>query len=236
MRTSVARHLAALRKANRKLDTYYRELPAPPTTPPQGQLFPYPSSFMSLLDNTTSNLHYQSAVDNSLLFRGLSNGRDVCVKYVRRYSKEAHEHCAQLGSAPQLLGFKALPGGWYMVVMDWLGSDKWSRLDEVEITFSDVNALMGKITQLHQSGYGHGDLRPTNILVSKSDPRQRMIIDFDWAGRLGEVCYPMNVNSVDIWRPKGVADEDPLLAEHDMSMLERLLPAHKPCSMFNSDP
>jgi len=111
-----------------------------------------------------------------------------------------------------------------MVVMDWLGSDKWCRLDEIKITRKDVNCLISEISQLHQSGYGHGDLRATNILVSKSDPKRYMIVDFDWAGKLGVVRYPMNVNKIEIWRPDDVVDEALIRAEHDVSMLEYMSP------------
>ena len=51
-----------------------------------------------------------------------------------------------------------------------------------------------------------------------------MIVDFDWAGRLGVVRYPMNVNRVEIWRPDGVVDEDLIQAQHDLSMLEHMSP------------
>jgi len=99
MRSSVARHLAAFRKASGKLGTYYRDLPTPPQTPPQGELFPYPSSFTSLLDNTTlQNFGYVKRVmDDKLLFLGqLLDKRAICIKFVRRYSDEAHTRCFQL--------------------------------------------------------------------------------------------------------------------------------------------
>lgn len=110
-----------------------------------------------------------------------------------------------------------------MVVMGWLDSDKWCRLDEIKITRKHVESLMSNISKLHQSGYGHGDLRVTNIFVSKSDPERHMIVDFDWAGTLGVVHYPMNVNRAEIWRPDGVIDEDLIQAQHDLSMLEQML-------------
>lgn len=179
MHTSLARHLAAFRMAVGKLETYYRDLPTPPPTPPQGKLLPYPSSFTSLLDRTLQNFDYVKRVmDDKLLFLGqMPDNRTICIKFVRRYSDEAHKCCAQLGFAPQLFGFESLPGGWFMVIMDWLGSDKWCPLDEITITQNDVAALKLNITRLHQNSYGHGDLCATNILVSKSDPKRYMIVD-----------------------------------------------------------
>ena len=196
MRCTVARHLAAFRATVYKLATYYRDLPPAPLAPPKGQLFPYPDSFTSLLDNTVQNFNYvRRVIDDKLLFVGQLPGmRTICIKFVRRYSDEAHKLCSQLGFAPQLVGFESLPGGWFMVVMDWLDSDEWSQLEEIEITRQDIDALTSKIILCHQRGYGHGDLRAVNILVSKSAPKRYMIVDFDWAGKLHFTRYPMNVN------------------------------------------
>ena len=149
MRTSLARHLAAFRMAVGKLETYYRDLPTPPPTPLQGELLPYPSSFTSLLDRTLQNFDYVKRVmDDKLLFLGqMPDNRTICIKFVRRYSNEAHKCCAQLGFAPQLFGFESLPGGWFMVIMDWLGSDKWCPLNEITMTQNDVAALKSNITR-----------------------------------------------------------------------------------------
>jgi len=226
MRCTVARHLAAFRATVRKLAAYYDALPPARLSPLEGELPPYPNSFTSLLDNTVQNFDYmRRAIDNKLLFVGrLSDERTVCIKFVRRYSDEAHKCCAQLGFAPQLVGFESLPGGWSMVIMDWLDSDEWSPLDETEITRGDIDTLKSNIILFHQRGYGHGDLRGTNILVSKSGPKHYMIVDFDWAGKLGFVRYPMNVNKVDIWRPDSVTDEALIMADHDVEMLDHLYP------------
>lgn len=97
--------------------------------------------------------------------------------------------------------------------MNWLGSGEWRQLDEITVAREDVDSLISNISQLHQSGYGHGDLRATNVLVSTSDPKRFMVVDFDWAGTLGIVRYPMNVNRLEIWRPDGVVDEALILAE-----------------------
>ena len=54
-------------------------------------------------------------------------------------------------------------------------------------------------------GNVHGDLRNANIIVRgarglapQSDVR---LIDFDWAGRAGEVCYPLTRNAELDWAP-----------------------------------
>ena len=72
---------------------------------------------------------------------------------------------------------------------------------------------------LHQAGYVHGDIRATNIMVKKSGEKGMMLLDFDWAGAIGEIQYPMNVNITDIRRPEGAIDKQLVLAEHDMAMI-----------------
>ncbi|KAI6044470.1 hypothetical protein EDC04DRAFT_2561304, partial [Pisolithus marmoratus] len=44
----------------------------------------------------------------------------ICIKFVKRYSANAHWFCASKGHAPELLMIKKLPGGWYMVIMEAL--------------------------------------------------------------------------------------------------------------------
>jgi hypothetical protein len=50
-----------------------------------------------------------------------------------------------------------------------------------------------------------------------------MLLDFDWAGKIGEAKYPMNVYAgPDLWRPDGVHDGELIKAEHDLQMLNAL--------------
>ena len=46
------------------------------------------------------------------------NTNRICVKFVRRYSREAHEKCAKMGVAPKLRGLDDIGAGWKMVIMD----------------------------------------------------------------------------------------------------------------------
>ncbi|KAI5991102.1 hypothetical protein F5J12DRAFT_897608 [Pisolithus orientalis] len=78
------------------------------------------------------------------------------------------------------------------------------------------------LDELHQHGYVHGDVRSMNIMVLGSDMTEFMFVDFDWAGKIGEVRYPLNVNR-DIWRPSGVFDGAPIEAKHDMAMLKHII-------------
>ena len=70
-----------------------------------------------------------------------------------------------------------------------------SYTSESSLTF-ELRNLVLKETLLHQVGYVYGDLRDTNLMVRKDGQSGFMLVDFDWAGKFGEVCYPMNVNGV----------------------------------------
>ncbi|KAF9235365.1 hypothetical protein BU15DRAFT_51454 [Melanogaster broomeanus] len=232
MRTRVARHLGALQKVTRTLEEYYRGLTTPihpASSRLQTQLFPHPTYFTPLQyshqqDFDQQHFEYSSQpFQHKLIFFGkLSNQQPICIKFVRQYSKDAHWLCASVGCAPTLHGFEAIPGGWFMVVMDRL-SGEYVELHEIIATAPPLDSIRKALTQLHQKGYVHGDIRTTNIMVSRSDPKKFMLIDFDWAGKIGEVLYPMNVyRGKKLWRPVSAVDGCPITADHDMDMLDHI--------------
>lgn len=108
-----------------------------------------------------------------------------------------------------------------MVVMDMLADD-FEMLSAHEkplpsFVFADIFAKLGSF---HSAGFVHGDIRDTNIMVSKSDETRFMIVDFDWAGRTQEARYPVGVNYIDIERPQEARDGNEILPDHDVVMLE----------------
>ena len=50
------------------------------------------------------------------------------------------------------------------------------------------------LVQIHQQGYVHGDLRNVNVMVTNGLTPAVMLVNFDWAGKIGEARYPINVN------------------------------------------
>ena len=226
MRTVAARHLSAFKKAVDALENFYRSEPLVSQASHQpsshSQIFPYQTDFTSLADSKTYHIEYvsQPIANKPLFFGKLSDGHDVCIKFTRRYSREAHSFCASIGAAPRLLGFQPIAGDWQMVVMDLIG-------DYVEFHLSTRNAkfleiLRGILSQLHGAGFVHGDIRDTNVMVLESNERL-MLVDFDWAGKIGEARYPMFVyRGDDLWRPDGACDEELITVDHDTQMLDHL--------------
>jgi hypothetical protein len=226
MRTRAARYFGAAKKAIFALKDYYKYvLPSIPNLEPARRpnpAFPYPTQYASLDESTIQSFEYLSQLEpDKLVFCGKASGHPICVKFARQYSKEAHLECSSSGFAPALRGFERLAGGWFMVVMDYLG-DEYELLADSPVPASFSSEVREKIISFHQLGFVHGDIRTTNIMVQKNGEPGVMFIDFDWAGRIGTVRYPMNVNTEDIKRPDGAIDNKLILAEHDIAMIDFL--------------
>jgi len=224
MRMQAARCFGATKKAILALKHYYQsELPLISRLHPAQRpdlAFPHPSQYVSLDDGTIHALKYLSHLhEDKLVFSGTAANAEVCIKFVRQYSKETHLLCSSLGFAPTLKGFELVPGGWYIVVMDFI-NDVYHDLGDSPTKASFETEVRESVTKLHQAGFVHGDIRNTNIMVKKNGSPGIMLVDFDWAGVIGDVRYPMNVNDVDIKRPYGACDNELIMAQHDMLMVD----------------
>ena len=171
-------------------------------------------------DHKIRNAHMDA---NKLLFIGkqTDNGERICIKFVRRYSRAAHEKCATLGIAPKLRGFQGIGAGWTMVVMDALDRE-YKTFDKNALPAGTRENIEDGLRKLHQAHVVHGDVRDVNIMIRKDGKPGFMLVDFDWAGIIEKVCYPANVNKKDIWRPDDVSDGALIKSEHDMAMFEHM--------------
>jgi hypothetical protein len=214
MQRTIARHLGALKKTIQSLEDYYKnELPRindrGNDSPPQAH-FPYIVSFMPTEGYAPQSFTYKSQPDESkLLFIGelgtnkQGKSKRICIKFTQQYCEEVHVFCASKGFAPALHGVNRLAGGWYMVVMDAIDKDyeQFTRKH-----YPAIDEIRASLITLHQAGYVHGDVRDTNVMVQKNGSDVIQLVDFDWAGKIGEVKYPVNVNRTDVVRPEGALD------------------------------
>ena len=203
--------------------------PVAEATPSEPLIFPYRTTFKSYGgDNGGEALSftYKGRMhERSLLFRGkLNDGNKwICIKFVRRYGKEAHMWCARQGFAPKLIGFEAVHGGWYMVIMEHLDESWVGMADEKNYSEELKQKIHAAIIKLHQYGMVHGDVRDTNVMVRKDGRGEFMLIDYDWAGQVGKVKYPRHVNKApELGRPDDVEDNKTILTEHDELMLQHM--------------
>ena len=232
---NLARHLAALKKALRSLavdgtlDIDSSDVSRPAQLQPK---FPYPTSFVSHGpgDKQRFNFTYEANMEGrTFLYRGKVcdsvDDKYICIKFVQQYGVDVHRWCASKGFAPQLIAYHDLPGGWSMVVMEFLDRS-WIPIMNMKTRPDDLaDKIFSAVTELHRNGMVHGDLRDTNLLVKQHGEPEFMLIDFDWAGCNGKVMYPRHVNiSPTLGRPEGVEDGKPVLIDHDIAMLYHLFP------------
>jgi hypothetical protein len=241
-----AKIFGAFRIAARDLRSYY-ELRPPPMS---GLQFPYLREFSYRGRGVQRSFRYlQQMFDERLIFRAQLDPENpdemqvdsvepvhVIIKFVRRYSVEAHDYCAGQGCSPQLMGYEMLAGGWYMLVMeevDLVVYKPFSGSYPSKYTFPVREQLRPVVVRLieglHGKGCVHGDLRGANLLVAIDGRRESLfkLVDFDWAGEAGVVKYPANMNP-DIGWPKGAEYGQPIEKAHDLEMLNSLFPEAMP--------
>src|ERR1700729_2366526 len=223
LRTLAARHFGALKRAVVSLSQCYNQKSSGSLPSLPDARYPFKSSFTALDTSTECRFEYLSSISGGLVFLAKTeNSEKVCVKFARQYSMEAHSICSSMGFAPALRGFERVAGGWYMIVMDAI-TDEFGHVDKPSALYEPIQE---KVVALHQQGYVHGDLRDTNLMVRKNSAPEMMLFDFDWAGEIGKVRYPINVNrGPHLKRPDGAYDGELITAEHDMEMLDIMFKA-----------
>jgi tRNA A-37 threonylcarbamoyl transferase component Bud32 len=77
-----------------------------------------------------------------------------------------------------LRGFKLLPGGWYIVVMDSL-DDEYHVLRTSPTRASFETEVREKVSSHHNARFVHGDIRSANIMLKKSGSPGIVLLDFD---------------------------------------------------------
>ena len=82
------------------------------------------------------------------------------------------------------------------------------------------------VETLHEGGFVHGDIRDPNLLIDEASLTSNDVaihlVDFDWAGCIGEVKYPMGTNCKTVRRPAGVKGGEVITEQHDIEMVSYL--------------
>ncbi|KAF8584767.1 hypothetical protein K439DRAFT_1345081 [Ramaria rubella] len=228
----VARIFNAFKNAAERLVAYYQALGSKPPTGfnHKNARFPYPTMFTALNSGSLTPFTLtEQPYPDKLLYSGFADlERPIVVKFVRTYPKDLHEFCVSLNSAPTLLGFDKLPGGWFMVVMEFMMD--YIPLSEVKkrnlFESAHLNTIHGMVSNVvdkfHNANFVHGDVRDANILVPIDGANVVKFVDFDWGGKVQEVRYPPLVNNIDVWRPPGAFDGELITTEHDVEMVKHI--------------
>jgi serine/threonine protein kinase len=176
------------------------------------------------IGETTANLTYVKKVENHYVFQAImecndgSSPQHVIIKFAKRYSEACHKECQALEIAPELFFCEQIAGGWYVVIMEQLmeHNSLFYLAQDQDKKFM-LNKVIESIKKIHDLGFVHGDMRLPNILIGPGDSIK--IIDFDWAGKIGEVVYPPLLNQeIDVWHSDVKAGKK-ILPEHDLYIL-----------------
>ena len=165
-----------------------------------------------------------------------ADGTAICIKFVTRYCEEGHEFLAAKGFAPKLHAVERLPGGLYMVVMDDISEEYVSLFNLIrdnpsllsEEHLGSRRSLSDKIRQclwqLHQAGFVHGDIRDTNVMAKWDgfNDWSFLVVDYDSCGKITQVRYPLNLNTMSVQRPEGATGGAIIEVEHDLEMLDHI--------------
>ncbi|KAF5345722.1 hypothetical protein D9757_014963 [Collybiopsis confluens] len=178
---------------------------------PEERFFPLANSYTAA-DGITVSFKYlnwlkaPSPTCRVFLAVRSDNEEKVVVKFVERYGEIAHKQLAKAGLAPKLLYCGSIwkettqqlgMGKRKMVVMEYIEG----KHPHGGVSDSVRDAIANTIQGLHQNGLVHGDIRLPNIIIQDSDQsnpnldeaKRVRILDFDWAGKDGEVRYPLGL-------------------------------------------
>jgi serine/threonine protein kinase len=227
-----AKMFGALKNSANALKEYYEHASMPQSL--VDTRFPWITQYNIITKPTEiCEYKYLSRMDRrSLVYicQHICDKKQILVKFVQTYSKDAHLASAANGGAPTLLGHSdILSCGWSVVVMELLEEPEWvPGLDIWEK--SEQHMVREKVREhvltLHRQGFVHGDIRPQNVLVRRPvagyGPLSVRLIDFDWAGEINKAKYTFLVNpdlGYGFKRPSGVKGGGIITPAHDLAMV-----------------
>jgi hypothetical protein len=217
----LARLFKGIKASMDELSSFYSSLQIPNI--PTGEVWPVIQGIgkyqFQYIDSLHSNVPWRLVYKARMTQPKEQKGRIIVVKFSQSYSYEAHGLLAARGLAPELIHHSedAIPGlpGMKMILMDFVQE---TNLDD-KLSSKALARVRQAIRFLHEKDLVFGDLRRGNVLETETGA---MLVDFDWAGKDGEVRYPWRLNTKDIAWPEGVKPREWIFKSHDLAMLEKL--------------
>lgn len=222
----LAKVMIALRAGLDRLETYYQEFDI------RNAISPFPTVALPGFEHSITYLSYMRSnwrMERPVLRATveLKDGpKDCVVKFTPKYSKDAHREMESLELAVPLIYAELEPTTqWWCIITEFIQTSPNKSL-----TPAGVQCLRTGLRTFHERGFVFGDLRAVNIIVDAAGMPK--LVDFDWAGRHGEVRYPYNINAQANIFPEDVKWGEASLIEpkHDEEMLQMYLKGHPPRS------
>jgi len=184
--------IKALKNGLNELKIHYETVKPDSIDIPRQSCFPYPKSFSNNNGDMIKFIYLKELYEKKSLFLIQDEkAKQYVVKFVpNNYGADAHRYCQDLKIAPELIAVENIEGNWKMIVIEYLSPDIYTDLySYLQCQISDQYLLKKKameiIELLHNGGFVHGDLRPSNIMISLSETEDKVLklIDFDWSGK-----------------------------------------------------
>ncbi|GES77882.1 hypothetical protein RCL_jg29394.t1 [Rhizophagus clarus] len=228
----IARLFYSLFLAFRQLNLFYQKLKL---TASDQRFFPYVQQFKFNGDNVNFTYINELSDDykKTIWKAKKDNGQMIVVKFTPEYNVEAHNLCADVGCAPNLLYCSddvqtQILGGFRMIIMEYVnGISLDQKLAEGELAAESCKTIYKDMERaiklLHGKNFVFADLRASNVLVFETEDTQRaMLIDFDWCGKDDVDRYPPSMNQDLSW-PSEAKPCALLKKNHDLYWLDLLL-------------
>ena len=164
-----------------------------------------------------------------MVFEGKLNSTTVMVKICKgKYGEAVHRAMAAKDHSPRLIDCLKVTDDTFLVVMEKFDSEmldvywksvlvceKESKRRTIEQQLRNILSFM------RRQRYVHGGLREPNILVSGKSEIKLKIVDFNWAGKAGEVEYPLDLNTNAFIT--SVKPRQKILMEHDSEQVDYII-------------
>ena len=195
----------------------------------KARMFPFLKSYSD--NGTETSFTYRKQLDkDKLVFSANVNqpsSGECIIKFTWQYSEAAHGFLAILGLVPAVRKVIQISADWTAVIMD---KSEYKVLYGMVLSKAEQEKVRCKVSSiiqtLHKGGFVHGDIRDTNLLIDRasltSDNVKIHLIDFDWAGFIGEARYPVEINCETLRRPEGVKGSELITEQHDHEMISYL--------------
>ena len=132
-----------------------------------------------------------AAADNHLLLEMPDSGAEPANK------EDCDNHTRELF-------FTASPNKYVLVI-----STPFRKGSHVAQRPKDFLPIIEHLEKLHEAGYVHGDIRACNTLFPEEEGDPGYLIDFDFSGKAGTVCYPTGyVRGLDDGDRRGFENEN----------------------------
>lgn len=167
-----------------------------------------------------------------------THGKTVVLKQVKRSQLQREWQCLSLCHSPYIIKARELCSSASLLVLPYLNGQSLLSFssDQTHLFLSLLPQLVRAIDHVHQQGWVHGDIKPSNVMHLADEPKIQLI-DFG-------SCWPIGTrySDIDEWQlTPGFSTEDQrhgngrVIPSHDWFALKQWLSQLDPNSLSNPE-